>query len=508
MTRGNSGCMPSTHRRSTAWLVLGAALISALYLPTLTTRFDFIDDGNLVYPSMPMPVSNRVELYWTKVMANYRGLGPFRPVLWAHWEAQAELLGANAMRWRAARLIWTWLAAAAMLELLLELGITPEAALFTVAVAMWAPKRDEIWTSLTLAEGVAMPYAMLALIFALRAARSNRALKWDLGGGICILAIVLCKNTFAAMVPAQMLLRIWPDGQSWREGWRLRGVRAMPLALTLIVPVAHFLIFKAGWHEGQYRVGAPSPERAAGIARVIWNAAGAPYLAAGVVLAVVAIATRADPLRPSALTPIWRRHRGALIAGLLLLLCGAAIYLPVNGGTSGHYAIPAVWGIDLCLGALLSEFFQLPRGRWKTIAATALVAGLTGIAIANLAHQQKFAARAECLWEALEVVERSAPPGACIGWSFGPKLNIEEGVHFAWHLRGRGEDLKFAFFDEHGASEGRREIPIAKRCAAPDFLITATSLPFDPGFELVSHVATPYHFGTRHFDCYVWRRLR
>src|SRR2546421_12935948 len=75
------------------WVLLGAVLLPCLYLPTLATRFDFIDDGNLVYPSDPMPLGERLGLVWDKVVANYEHLGPFRPVLWAHWETQAELFG-------------------------------------------------------------------------------------------------------------------------------------------------------------------------------------------------------------------------------------------------------------------------------------------------------------------------------------------------------------------------------------------------------------------------------
>ena len=34
------------------WIPIGAVLLALLYLPTLATRFDFIDDGNLVYPKI------------------------------------------------------------------------------------------------------------------------------------------------------------------------------------------------------------------------------------------------------------------------------------------------------------------------------------------------------------------------------------------------------------------------------------------------------------------------
>ena len=51
----------------------------------------FIDDGNLVYPSGISSPAERLALVWAKIRANYEHLGPFRPVLWAHWEVAAEL---------------------------------------------------------------------------------------------------------------------------------------------------------------------------------------------------------------------------------------------------------------------------------------------------------------------------------------------------------------------------------------------------------------------------------
>src|SRR5262249_11377150 len=156
------------------------------------TRFDFVDDGNLVYPAAPMPLAQRLELVWRKIEANYQHLGPFRPVLWAHWEAEAELWQGDPLHWRAARLAWTALSAAALLWLLRELKIHPTAAVLSAALAMWNPYRNEIWTSLTLAEGVAMPYAVLALVCAVRASRSPRPWPWDVAGFLCVVAALGC----------------------------------------------------------------------------------------------------------------------------------------------------------------------------------------------------------------------------------------------------------------------------------------------------------------------------
>ena len=87
----------SDRPRFAPWIVfLGAFLIPLIYLPTLGTRFDFIDDGNLVYPAPPMPLGERLGLVWQKIAANYEHLGPFRLgflealVRIADWRASAR----------------------------------------------------------------------------------------------------------------------------------------------------------------------------------------------------------------------------------------------------------------------------------------------------------------------------------------------------------------------------------------------------------------------------------
>src|SRR5581483_11061305 len=117
------------------WVVAGAALLAAGYLPTLATPFDFVDDGNLVYPTPQPTFAAHVSLWWEKVRANYEHLGPFRPTLWVHWQLAANLLDGDALAWRIYRLIWCGLAAGMLLWLLRELGVHPVAALLAGALA-------------------------------------------------------------------------------------------------------------------------------------------------------------------------------------------------------------------------------------------------------------------------------------------------------------------------------------------------------------------------------------
>jgi hypothetical protein len=493
-------------------------LLACLYLPTLATRFDFIDDGNLVYPEPPMPLRERLSVVWQKVLANYQHLGPFRPVLWAHWEAEAELCRANPLRWRMARLVWTTLAAGALLWLLRELGIRPPAAVLASALALWNPYRNEIWTSLTLSEGVAMPYALLALVCAVRASRSGRPWPWDCAGVLCVIAALGCKNTFAALVPAQVLLRMFGNGRSFSEGWRRHGRRALLLAATLLLPVAHYLIFKYSWHPGQYETGAAPLAQLLRMLAVIRGALSLDFMGAGLALALTAVALgqRAARLPGHSVTlietvglgvrAITARHRAACLAGVVLLGCGVAIYLPMDM-VSGRYSMPAVWGADLLIASLLSTLAGASATRWKRIAYGALTCGLVAVAVANLGRQDKFAARASLLWQTLEWVEDQGLDATCLAWLSGPDLNVEEGIHFAWHLRARHRRLvQVCFWDEHGQPQRCSEWSAG--VSEPRWLVSGTaSPPPGAGWHLVQEFKQTYWKGKHTHHCYLWSTL-
>ena len=264
------------------WVILGGVVLALGYLPTLHAPFDFIDDGNLVYPAPPgTTLVGHVQLWWDKVAANVEHLGPFRPVLWAHWELAANTLGADPVAWRAARLAWCGLAATALLWLLRELKARPTAALVAAAAAMWNPYRNEIWTSLTLAEGVAMPYALLALVAARKAGASSRPWAWDVVAVVGLAAALGCKNVFAALVPAMLALRLWPDGVTWGDGWRANRWRAAAYLLPLAVPAAHLAYFRLNWQPGQYETPGPTVAQAVRIGSWRKGAAGLDFLGCG-----------------------------------------------------------------------------------------------------------------------------------------------------------------------------------------------------------------------------------
>ena len=140
-------------------------------------------------------------------------------MLWAHWELVAELCDGDVLSWRIARLVWSMLATGMLLALMRELRLGAVPSLLAAALAMWNPYRNEIWTSLTLSEGVAMPYALGGLVVCRPGeSRSDARGRGTWRRCSACLAALGCKNTFAAIVPAQLYLRMYADGGSWREG--------------------------------------------------------------------------------------------------------------------------------------------------------------------------------------------------------------------------------------------------------------------------------------------------
>lgn len=470
------------------WIVVGGCILALGYLPTLNAPFDFTDDGNLVYPAEAgTTLGGHVGLWWDKVQANVEHLGPFRPVVWAHWELAANTFGADPVAWRAGRLVWCGLAAVMLLWLLRELKLHPTAALVAGAAAMWNPYRNEIWTSLTLAEGVAMPYALLALVAARR--------RWDVVAVASLLAALGCKNVFVAIVPAMLALRLWPDSVSWREGWRQNRGRAALYLLPLALPLAHMVYFKLTWHAGQYETPGPSWEQVGRIGSWMKGAMGLDFLGVGLAVTLVAVWTtfRREFLQ---------QHRAALLTGALLFVAGVLVYVPV-AIMAARYTMPAVWGFDVLFALVLTAFLALPLTWTKRLAWVGLCVGLAAMMLANVSRQEKVIARSRMLWDTLEHLERTAPPGARVAWiggDTGPRsLNIEEGIHFHWHLlhRGRG-DIRVGLFDANGQPVARVELPPLD--GEPIFRIAGEG-DDTSRWKAERTFTTAYRMGSRRYEC-------
>jgi hypothetical protein len=534
--------MPTPKSAFPLWVILCGSALALAYLPTLSAPFDFLDDGNLVYTARDLSAADRVRVWWDKVRANVEHLGPFRPVVWAHWELAANTFGTSAVAWRAGRLAWCGLSAAMLLWLMRELRVHPLAAVLAAAAAMWNPYRNDIWTSLTLAEGVAMPYALLALVAARKGAGGRWA--WDAAAVGGLLLALGCKNTFVALIPPMILLRTWGAG---RVRWKV--LVAAVYAAPVLLAVGHFVYLKQNPGPCHYDTPGPSWQQAGQFLGWLKGAAGLDFLAAGL-LAVLGVAgwktfrnlTPRPPLhewrggvqegeasgsprpageREANSLPCGSRQIGALVelntpspfmekgtggevrtlafAGTLLL-SGFAVYLPVSI-MCGRYTMPAVWGADVLLGLLLTRFLSVPRS-WAKAGAWVLVGGgLAAVLVASVGRQEKLAARSRLLWQVLDHVERSAPAGAVVEWVSGPpeagELNAEEGIHFYWHLLHRERaDVRVRLTDTLGRPVTRVELPPPP---GPLRFRVAASATDSPEWRTTANVRQPYHLGRKAF---------
>jgi len=241
------------------------------------------------------------------------------------------------------------------------------------------------------------------------------------------------------------------------------------------------------------------------------------FMGVGIALVLFAFLARGS------LRDLWRNHSSAVVAALLLLCGGTALYVQMDG-ISGRYTMPAVWGLDILIAIILTEALAQPSLWWKRATVGAFAVGLVAVAGANLGRQQKFAARADMLWQTLEGLERQPPAGSmAIAWisenaaSTGGKaaytspitgLNIEEGIHFDWHLRARGHPRAVQLFDETGQARERVEITAAAG-GEPAILVTAFDEPpadFGPGWEKKESFETVYALGKKRYRCSVWVR--
>jgi hypothetical protein len=486
------------------WIAIGALAIPCLYLPTLSMAFDFKDDAGLVYPRADA-IWPRI---WQKSVCEFEVSGPFRPVCWAHWEWAAELFGADAPARRLARWLWAALSAAAMLWLLFEFGVHPAAALLTATLAFWNPYRGEIWLGLGLTEAFAMPYAMISLVAALRAARAQHSLRWDILCFVCVLMALGIKNTFAALVPAVVWLRATGGGLNWREGFTQYRWAIAALTLTLALPVTHFLLIKLTGQERIYRTGFTLMQ-VKDMFRSVISAGNLDWLLVGLVLAAIACRRQEPRLVVSRdnVPPMQTNPRLSVTTGAILLLCGTGIYLPIDG-VAGRYTMPAVWGVDLILATIFDGLVRAAPGLWKRAAIASVCLCLPALAIMNYGKQSKALARSNLLWQPLQFLEGHAPAHATVVWQgtadIVPRNNelpFSESVHFGWHLQARGRsDIEIRTVS---MSQARTDWP---KTDESTWVISSQPPPAGGDWELVREFHASFWAGWRDYGCYLWTR--
>ncbi len=228
------------------------------------------------------------------------------------------------------------------------------------------------------------------------------------------------------------------------------------------------------------------------------------FMAAGFALALIAL-LKDFGLR-ELLVKTWRENRKALLGAAMIFVFGIGIYLKISG-ICGRYSMPAVWGLDILICILIGMLFEAGTAPWKRAAVVALGVGLAAVAVSNLGRQNKFAARASLLWQVVHAAETAPLDHAGVAWISSRKLDIEEGIHVAWHLRERSDShAEIRLFNIAGAAQNRRELPPAKQPAAYAVTDGGEAVPLPGKWMRVREFTQPYWFGARYFSCVLWEK--
>lgn len=462
------------------WLILGSVLIPAIYIPMLWSPFDCTEDSCIVYPPEGTFPTNLFHAVASSTLHEFKTTGPFRPVTWAHWHAAAGLFGPDPVARRVARLVWCGFATATLLLLLTEFGTQPGAALLVAAFVQWNPFRSEIWISLAMPEAYAMPYAMLALVCALRASRAVHQQRWDAAGVILLLLCLGIKNVFIALIPPLVWLRLMAGSRPWRLQM---GGAVCYLALS-ILPIIHFVWLKI----------APTPEQYT----IRWSVLNVLHFGRALYSTFAIGVTWPALLLLFVLVPLreLKRFRVELIAAGLLFLAGFIVYLPIPMMYS-RYTMPSVWGLDLLLALSLTVALSAPLV-FHRLTVGVLFVMLLVIGWRGLLRQDEIIMRNRLNWQALLDLEQRAEQGTSVavvypsGTTTFRDISQGEAFHLVTHLRMRGRS--------------RAELQITTTPQDATLLLAGER--FDPGsgYNLVREFrAERTLFGSTH-RCRLWRR--
>ncbi|MFQ3650122.1 MAG: hypothetical protein SNJ75_07305 [Gemmataceae bacterium] len=407
------------------WVLLGAIVLPGLYLPMLMAPFDFSEDSCLVYPQAST---------WKELLARvahstwheFQTTGPFRPVTWGHWHTAAMLMGPRAEMRRLTRLFWCMLTTGAVLMLLREIGASVTAAFVTAAYALWNPFRAEIWISLGMPEAFAYPYAMLALYAAVRAARSERAWRWDLLGWFLLLICLGIKNVFISLIPALVWLRLMAGQRPWQQQW----VGALGYALLAALPLLHIVLLKLDPKPSHF------PTRLSLAQALHFTRAFA---------SAITFHTLLPTLLGLALAVRWRallQPWPIVIGAGLLMVSGMGIYMPITE-MYPRYTMPAVWGYDLLFALILTQL-EVGSLVWRQLALAGLLITLGIVGWRCLARQDELIARGQMNWLAVRYLEHHFTAEDAVAVVHPRQatthldLSQSECFHLIGHLKQRG----------------------------------------------------------------------
>lgn len=475
------------------FMLLASVLISALFLPTLATPFDFSEDGCLVYRDI---FHVRYDNFCTAVMrqtiSEFQHTGPFRPVVWAHWYASSLIHGHNALAYRMERLICCAIAAFCFLLLLREFNINPIASTLVATLACWSTARSEIWLYHGMPEAYGMPYALITLCCAVRASRNGASIYWDVGATVFFLLCLGVKNTYVALLPALLWFRTIGGSISPTEAIAKTGFRLLFYLMPAALPFLHFILLKLyplpTHFQTQMKIGHLVTH-----SHALYTAIHPKAMMAGVVFSLVVL--------------LFTRHKVSLdyskkwfddplskpLGGAILLLSfGLAVYLPWSQ-SHYRYSMPAVWGADILLGLLLTAAAVHLSFFVRTCLYCVVLMGLLKIGSDTYTVQRTLTARLIPMWQVLKDLEARQPASFALVKGNGTDFYEEECFHFRFHFSHRGSD------------KSRLTIVPRETMPTTEFVITRSNECPGDRYSIEKQYAPPT-YGRKVPGCYLWKR--
>jgi hypothetical protein len=354
-------------------------------------------DGPL-HPQLAEAVGDQFSSFRAYAFERDTNLGRFRPLYWALLTVESALLREHPLLWVAETHV-IGIAACVLLQLTARrLGLGRVAALFVPLWTMIAGRR--LWTELQLSEEPALLLTALALYGFLRGACA-RSRVWDGVGLAGSIGAGLLKESFAAILPALLLYRVWLE---WRQSeaptlssilrrriWLISSASAAFLGLSIVIAL---LLLEPGGYDNRILAGASTAPRWLPVRWIqgIWGwSESFAYFAPLIGLAWLASQWRAGE----------RARRDVLGAALVV----AAWLLPqflIYGRTGfrEHYAFPAI--LPVAFVCALGIDLALRRApRWIAVGIAILsTASLltTSVEAANVAARIAAASEAQARW--------------------------------------------------------------------------------------------------------------
>jgi hypothetical protein len=324
-----------------------------------------------LHPQLAAALDDQFASFWNYAIERDVGLGRFRPLFWALLTVESALMRDHPRLWIAETQLIGIAAGFLLYFTARRLGLRLIPALLVALWVLIAGRR--LWAELQLAEEPALLLTSLTLYAFVRAA-DERSRMWDALGLTSAICAGLFKESFAAILPALLIFRIWLDLRQQPTASIAGAVRARrvllaigSLAFVALAAVSAWLLLQPGGYDNKIVAAESAGSRWSPLhwIQMVWEwshsfAAFTPLLG----LAFLLPRIRSDA-----------RARRSILLGLLVVAAWLVPQFLIYGaqGLREHYFFPAILAIAFPC-ALGVDLVLRQRVRWLTAICVLLVA--------------------------------------------------------------------------------------------------------------------------------------